>query len=399
MKIETSGENPNKQSPVVGYFPTGYDPLKHRIEGGQQEAEAKVKVYRNVKRTNRIQLVVTPNESRVDFVGTNYSGEATGVQLCTYGLGILDKSTQTLKIVPVAANKIFRLEPRVRGLSLHENEEPHTETQELTAEEKTQKTRELDLKYSTKKSIQQARKRESLQNVGGPQTQQEMDQKMKSIKINKEALEVAATTATNARNIPPHNLDATTPETAYPLDKIIFKGEWDYLLDILQHSQAGEKVSSDVYPAFVCHRFHKLDDMEGEVSRRQLAGILSYITHLVKFKDRHSMDGVSSAKHHKIPSILFQKFSTMFAGSESKRLSDEKRDLLISYVLVLTLYVDDFRTDLSDIAKDLRMNPMSLRPHYQFLGCKLVNEKGKTLAMLPLPLQFQAERKRKRMRR
>lgn len=107
VKIETSGENPNKQSPVVGYFPTGYDPLKHRIEGGgQQEAEARVKVYRNVKRTNRIQLVVTPNKSKVDFVGTNYSGEATGVQLCTYGLGILDKSTQTLKIVPVAANKV-----------------------------------------------------------------------------------------------------------------------------------------------------------------------------------------------------------------------------------------------------------------------------------------------------
>lgn len=106
VKIETSGENPNKQSPVVGYFPTGYDPLKNRIEGGQQKVEARVKVYRNVKRTNRIQLVVTPNKSKVDFVGTNYSGEATGVQLCTYGLGILDKSTQTLKIVPVAANKV-----------------------------------------------------------------------------------------------------------------------------------------------------------------------------------------------------------------------------------------------------------------------------------------------------
>lgn len=50
--------------------------------------------------------------------------------------------------------QIFRLEPKVRGLSLHENEEPQTETQELTVEEKTQKTRELDLKYSTKKSIQ-----------------------------------------------------------------------------------------------------------------------------------------------------------------------------------------------------------------------------------------------------
>lgn len=86
-------------------------------------------------------------------------------------------------------------------------------------------------------------------------------------------------------------------------------------------------------------------------------------------------------------------------GSDSKRLSDDKRDLLISYVLVLTLYADEFRSDVSDIAKDLRMNPISLRPHYLYLGCKLVSEKQKTLATLPLPLKFQDERKRKRARR
>ncbi|KAJ8558089.1 hypothetical protein K7X08_004855 [Anisodus acutangulus] len=110
-----------------------------------------------------------------------------------------------------------------------------------------------------------------------------------------------------------------------------------------------------------------------ENEKKRLAGILSFITHLVKFKDKHSMDGVSSSKHHKIPVILFQKFSSMFAIADSKRLPDEKRDLLISYVLVLTLFADDFHTDID---KDLRMSAVTLWPHYEYLGCKFVREKN-----------------------
>lgn len=106
VKIETLGENPDKIAPFIGYFPSGYDPLRSWKEGEEAEPEAKVKVFKNKKRTNRFQLVVSPNDSQVNFVGTNYSGEATAAQLCTYGLGVLDKSAQTLKIVPIAANKV-----------------------------------------------------------------------------------------------------------------------------------------------------------------------------------------------------------------------------------------------------------------------------------------------------
>lgn len=111
VKIQTLREQSDKTSPLVGYFPTGFDPLKN----GPIEAEAagppehSVRVYRNVKRNNRLQVVVSPNGSQVDFVGTNYSGEGAAPQLCTYALGVLDKATQTLKIVPIAANKVKTL--------------------------------------------------------------------------------------------------------------------------------------------------------------------------------------------------------------------------------------------------------------------------------------------------
>ncbi|GKF04869.1 DNA-directed RNA polymerase I subunit RPA49, partial [Tanacetum coccineum] len=78
----------------------------------------------------------------------------------------------------------------------------------------------------------------------------------------------------------------------------------------------------------------------------------------------------------------------MFANAESKRLVDDKRDLLISYVLVLTLFVDDFKTEFSDINKDLRMSTGALRPHFEFMGCKFTRENNITLATLPAPLKF-----------
>ena len=110
VKIETMREHPEKISPIIGYFPSGFDPLKDRAVHGQDEEsdsqQHRVKVYRHVKRNNRLQMVVSPNGSQVDFVGTSYLGEATAPQVCTYALGVLDKETQTLKIIPVAANKV-----------------------------------------------------------------------------------------------------------------------------------------------------------------------------------------------------------------------------------------------------------------------------------------------------
>lgn len=50
---------------------------------------------------------MSPNGSNVEFVGNSYKGEAMAAQLCTYALGVLDKATQTLKIMPIAGNKVL----------------------------------------------------------------------------------------------------------------------------------------------------------------------------------------------------------------------------------------------------------------------------------------------------
>lgn len=103
VKMQTLSSDPDKIPPIVGYFASGYDPFKKDTAA---QSEATVRVFRNTKRSNRLQLAVTQNGSPVNYVGTNYSGEATAPQLCNYAIGVLDKETQTLKIVPIAGNKV-----------------------------------------------------------------------------------------------------------------------------------------------------------------------------------------------------------------------------------------------------------------------------------------------------
>lgn len=104
VKLDVIHENPEKIPPIVGYFPSGFDPIKSQDD--ESHRSPTVRVFRNKAKASRLQLVVSPSASKVDFIGTSYSGEATAAQVCTYALGVLDKDTQTLKIVPIASNKV-----------------------------------------------------------------------------------------------------------------------------------------------------------------------------------------------------------------------------------------------------------------------------------------------------
>ncbi|KAK1362794.1 hypothetical protein POM88_038355 [Heracleum sosnowskyi] len=137
------------------------------------------------------------------------------------------------------------------------------------------------------------------------------------------------------------------------------------------------------------------DEYENEYEKGTIARVLHYITHLIKYKDKHSMDHNGKVKNQKFPSILEEKFRTMFEPN-SQRLSSEKNTFLINHVLVLTLFDDGYRSDISDIAKDLKIGVVELRKHWLELGCKLVREKNTVFATLHVPLTFPVNRQKKR---
>jgi len=102
----------------------------------------------------------------------------------------------------------------------------------------------------------QAKKRLALKQDEDPDTQRNLDVKMKSVSVNKSALE--STESHVSRNIPPYDTSATTPQEAYVLDKIILKGEWDYLEDIYNNLHQEEEADFSSYPTFVRNRIEKL---------------------------------------------------------------------------------------------------------------------------------------------
>ncbi|KAK9089428.1 hypothetical protein Scep_028510 [Stephania cephalantha] len=399
VKTEIVPENPEKVAPLVGYFPSGFDPQKSKDEIG-------VRVFRNKTKQNRMQLVVSPNGSKVDFVGSNHSGEAATAQVCTYALGVLDKETHTLKIVPIASNKIFRLEPRVPGVDHLDEDIQELKEDAAAAQEKANQINNLTLTYGTKGARNQVKKQATLKQKEEPSAQENLKNKLEDISINKEA--IGSVEVSTARNIPPHDTTATIPEKAYPLEKIIYEGEFRYVLDFLERVESETKIEASVYPSFVCNRAHKLLEIQNELQKKKLACVLSYIAQLVKFKDKQSIDHADSAKNFSIPEILYKKFVNLFTDSSSQqnrftdfvrhKLSVEKTNLLVSYVLVLTLFADGFRTDPSDIARDLRMRTLSIREHYKNLGCKIEWQDKVSFMTLPVPLQFPRPRPKKRQR-
>lgn len=389
-KIEVVSSDPSKMLPFIGYFTSGFDAVK-------SSSGTDVQVYRNKVMHKRTELVVSPAGSSVEFVGTSYEGEAVAAARnpATYMLGVFDKESQTLKIVPIGGNKIFRLEPRVKGVEYKEPPPtPIKMVEEMTAEQLAEKKRNTDAALGTKRSNKMHDKLADMKRDEEPEAKKNLDEKMKNVEVKETAL--ANTEAHVTRHIPPYNSSATTPQEAYVLDKIILAEEWNYLQDIYYSLQKEVAADFSLYPSFIRNRINRLKKIEDDSEKKKLSCILSFINYLVKFKDQHSMDGISSSKFEKLPYTLYHRFTTMFDVTESRRLPPEKMNLLISYVLVLTLFSDDFRTDYRDIVKDLRMSTLTLRPIFEHLGCKFISSQKVSYATLPIPLTFSQIKKRKR---
>ncbi|KAH9309720.1 hypothetical protein KI387_037631, partial [Taxus chinensis] len=234
---------------------------------------------------------------------------------------------------------------------------------------------------------------------------------------------IARANANVIRNIPPYNALATKPENVYTLESIIRSEEWDWQPDIdeliaagrTSHASHAFQQKSD-YPQFIRNRIYKLRPLSGEQLYR-LAHTFSYINHLLNFKrmpviaikrllkarttlenDEDDKGTSHLMESSRIPGVTLAKFLKLFSDSKED-VPREKKDLLNSYILVLTLIADDFETDPLDIANDLKMTVNDLVSHYQELGCKSEKLKGIFKITLPVPLTFptlQPKRMRKR---
>ncbi|VVB01164.1 unnamed protein product [Arabis nemorensis] len=274
IKIKQISDKSDRVPPIVAYFASGYDPFAKNPESRVIETP-KVTVYRHKDESKkRLQVVVSPPDSNVEFVGSNYTGEQTARQTCVYKLGVLNKETRTLKILPIAHNKIVRLEPRVikETVDLEASEGSDTESSgnedisELTEEERLKRkaTKKLTKRFCTEQVINRNKKKRGLNLGYDPLTKELLKGKLNKVNVKASALK---SNSIVARNIPPYDTSATTPSEAYPIQKIIEKGEWLFLQDIYLLLQQETEAVTDNYPLFVSNRLYKLRAIKDETEK------------------------------------------------------------------------------------------------------------------------------------
>ncbi|KAH9536462.1 hypothetical protein CY35_16G000700 [Sphagnum magellanicum] len=337
------------------------------------------------------------------------------------------------------------MEPRIRGVNYDQDakaatgdDTPHeVQTREMGLLKRRQLTETFGNQKSRSQALQAERgvvKEEALGDADEIETLFQEAGQNDALLTTDQVLQQANMSL--SRNVPPHDVTATTPEGAYPLDRLIMQEEWK-ALDVKEIKVAAKKSSaeealrqSDTYPNFVLSRLRRIrveGDKEGNKKR---AHILVYLRHLLAFNNASAslirkaaadplgnpgLSGhgkpVDLADELSIPGVVVARFLKQFTSETfstddrfgGRQRGKDHRDLLVSYVLVLGLAVDDFQTDPFDLAVELKMTLSEIRPHYRELGCKfercsagerqelgdsMQNMQGKWKVTLPVPLQF-----------
>lgn len=101
----------------------------------------------------------------------------------------------------------------------------------------------------------QDKKKRALNLGYDPATKEVLKGKLNKVNVKTSALKSHSIVA---RNIPPYDTSATIPSEAYPIQKIIEKGEWLFLQDIYLLLQQETEAVTDNYPVFVSNRLYQL---------------------------------------------------------------------------------------------------------------------------------------------
>ncbi|KAH9966192.1 Rpa49 subunit specific to nuclear RNA polymerase I [Lactifluus volemus] len=229
--------------------------------------------------------------------------------------------------------------------------------------------------------------------------------------------------ANAARLIPAYNADAERPEDIYPLHHIIPEPEWA-TLDGLLHKL---KNATDDYS-----RARLLPNARSDWLRQNL--MLAYSVpkpkSKVAFQDviyasvMFTFRGIAGRnvpdrtvlleRLAPAPEIvvdgLLSRFTETPRGSAKPQMTSENETSLLTHLLALCLKVDDYATDTSLIATDLKMSPPRVNTLFKSLGCtigKLTPQELKRLglpdsvgqekrAILRVPLTFPKPKQKKR---
>ncbi|EME43224.1 hypothetical protein DOTSEDRAFT_89151 [Dothistroma septosporum NZE10] len=180
-----------------------------------------------------------------------------------------------------------------------------------------------------------------------------------------------------AKPIPRPNLAADNVEDVYTFDTLIPPSDARLVptRDWQDKARAGEEIKfSHRFPAFRVAAAGKSDD------RLKLTA-LRYLALLLEFHDALSNAGRAGKKVPK-KDILAKRFSAWpmqlvdavrrrFADESGQALGKWQQDNLYTHICALSLYIDGWLTDTSNLKDDLKLEQRVISQYFHELGCKV----------------------------
>eukprot|EP00899_Mesostigma_viride_P003121 jgi/Mesvir1/1280/Mv07885-RA.1 len=266
LAVEVVEVGGGELAPYVTHFPSGTRPAAHAasksLSGSDEAGDAKLefRAYKNSEKFKSSQhvLVAVPagaNEepSGVDYVARNFGPDsgASASAPCHYALGIVDRNSGTVRMIPIAGDRVMRMNARVRGLEYKDDNRDAAE--DVTRKADTQEER--------------------------------IQRRSELLRVSAKDLEAEAAVT---RNLPPYNLHAERAEDVYPLGQLIVPEEWAELkTHNLMKAAVNEKHrqmlwDEGTYPAYVFNRLARLRVADDSDGNKQRAHCLEYLTYLLK---------------------------------------------------------------------------------------------------------------------
>ena len=195
-----------------------------------------------------------------------------------------------------------------------------------------------------------------------------------------------ATAAAGSRNIPPHNPEASSPMQAYPLEGLCDAGALLSLpwKAVLAASRSGAAVEH-LHPYVQSRLATCIASLSEAPQRERTAKVGAYLSVLLRFAAgaprQFSGDwwatgplaDVSAGMQGHLMAIFTEAGAT--ATAAVKR-TQALRDLLVAYILVAALLLEQCRLDFREVAAALVMEPNRLVTHLLALGCRIVRLGG-----------------------
>ncbi|KAH8112061.1 Rpa49 subunit specific to nuclear RNA polymerase I [Phellopilus nigrolimitatus] len=330
-------------------------------------------------------ILVAGETDSIEFYSTTEGFNAS--QGSRYLIGVRNKRTNVMTLRPAPMEILARRVKALKDLA------PAAATN-LT--ERIEQRNMLGETFGTRKAQKAIRAAErnkvdvsAMEGVSG-HIQDSIDANTKSLPTQEEA----KTIAESNRNIPPHDINATTPEDVYKLHDIIPEAEFHAIpvTNILAAKTTEERMSHVPYKRSEWIRQHLTSIFSVPKPNKKQIKIILYIACLFAFRigapklvnNREELQ----QRLWGIPTIvldgILSRFSETLRGSTEAKFTTDNQVTLMTHMFALCLHVDNFASDPTLIAADLSEPVSRINQHFKLLGCKVEKLNASEISRLGL---------------